>query len=164
LDDDNTIDPNHVSSLLEKLHRRTEKDTVAYSWRRILYSAGEPYLEKRYPWKVSHMLTGDNDAFEGFIYQRLVEQDILSSNTNIMRDKVVSEDGGLVCTLDNNEMMIPRSIMEKYPYRVWFDWQEMLHLFTDDYALVRQLYEAGIDFVSTNQPTLNYFLGGISNR
>lgn len=163
LDDDNTIESNHISSLVTVLGAN-DRDAIAYSWRCILHPDGSPYLEAHFPWKVSCPLAEDENLVRAFIYRRLVEQGILSQGTNIMRDTVVSDDGLLVCTVDNSEMLMSRDVMRRYPYKVWFNWREMLHLHTDDYTFVRQAYEAGVTFIPTKQATLNYFLGGISNR
>lgn len=161
LDDDNTIDTNHVSSLVSTALSMPHPG-IAYSWRRVFFVDGAPFLEPTFPWKLMTGVTKNEKLFRRFIYEQYVKHQIMTPGSNIMRDAISSKTEIPVYTIDNNEMLVPRSIMQAYPYTVWYTLDEMLHCFTEDYKFVRTAYENSVPFYATRQVTLNYFLGGVS--
>jgi glycosyltransferase involved in cell wall biosynthesis len=163
LDDDNTLEPHHLSSLAHLL----EKDPdigIAYSWRRLWYADGSPYCEAAYPWTPYARLALDVSALSHAIYSHLVKVGIRIPDDNLQRDAVLASDGTPVFTVDTSEMMVRRSVHETQRWVTHFAWREMVGDYSDDYAFVKNCFEAGVRFACSRLATLNYFLSGVSNR
>jgi hypothetical protein len=163
LDDDNTFLPDHVSSLVDLL----EKDgtaAIAYSWRYLLCANGEPFLEPRYPWAPWSRLATDNQRFAHHIHEELLRTGIRVAGDHIQRDTVIASDGSPVFTVDTSEMLVRKEVHATQHWVTRFTWRQMTGDYSDDYAFVKRCHEAGMRFVCSEKPTLNYYLDGVSNR
>jgi glycosyltransferase involved in cell wall biosynthesis len=89
LDDDNTYDSNHISSLVQTIESNPTID-IAYSWRRLVYEDGTPYLAEEYPWTPTARLASDKSSLSRFIYDHLVANGIRSPGSNIVKDTMIS--------------------------------------------------------------------------
>ncbi len=163
LDDDNTYLPEHISTLVDLLER-DETASIAYSWRYLLQANGDPYEEPRYPWTPWSRLATDNDRFALHIHQELLRTGIRVAGDHIQRDAVIAADGEPVHTVDTSELLVRRQVHSNHRWVTRFTWREMTGDYSDDYAFVKQCHEAGLRFVCSRRPTVNYYLDGVSNR
>ncbi len=163
LDDDNTYDRDHISSLAETIESEPDID-VAYSWRRLVYKDRTPYIEEEYPWMPDARLAFDNGRLSRYIYDELVKANIRVPGTNIVRDSVLTPDGKPVYTVDTSELMVKRHVHERFLFTVKFPWRQMVGDYSDDYAFVKKCHDAGHKFKCSEKATLTYTIGGVSNK
>lgn len=163
LDDDNTYDKNHISSLVETIESEPDID-IAYSWRRLVYENGDPYIEEEYPWTPNARLAFDKSDLSSYIYQELVRSGIRIPGENIVRDCVLTPDNSQVYTVDTSELMVKKQAHERFLFTVNFPWRQMTGDYSDDYAFVKKCHEAGLKFKCSEKVTLSYTIGGFSNK
>jgi glycosyltransferase involved in cell wall biosynthesis len=162
LDDDNTYDSDHVSSLATIMLSEPEIG-IAYSWRRMQFSDGSPYLFDSYPWTPQARLAVGKPELSKYIFDELVLGGVFTPGEPVVRDTLVDRRGFRVYTVDTNELMVRREVHDEFKFVVDFEWREMVGDYSDDYAFVRLCHEAGIRFKSTERATVNYTIGGVSN-
>ncbi len=162
LDDDNTFEPDHLSSLAALLDG-DEALGIAYSWRYLWYADGSPFLEPKYPWTPRARLALDCESLSHHIYSALVDVGIRVQGSNIQKDAVIASDGSPVYTVDTSEMLVRRRIHDAHKWVTRFTWREMTGDFSDDHAFVRNCAKAGVRFACSRRATLNYYLSGVSN-
>lgn len=156
LDDDNTYEPNHISSLVEMLCRDPSLG-AAHSYRKLWNSDNTPYTLPLHPWAEPSLAMS--------IYQELCRLGVYISGTNLMRDRILAniDDKEVgVYTVDTSEWVFRRELKERFPFRTDFSPDEMAEKASSDAILCRTLHEAGIRFASSGEFSLNYFLGGFS--
>jgi glycosyltransferase involved in cell wall biosynthesis len=157
LDDDNTWDPGHLSSLVAGL-RANPAAELAHGWRRLLYDDGSPFFipEGLDPWN-------DDPESSAKSYTLLVASGVVTPGSNILRDRM-SFNGILLGRVDNNELMVRRRLFERIPYPEEFSrWKQKLGL-GDDALLNYLLLKDKVEIMCTEQVTVNYFMGGKSNQ
>lgn len=162
LDDDNTFEPDHISSLAAMLDADGTLG-VAYSWRYLWNSDGSPFLEPKYPWTPHARLALDCNSLSHHIYSVLVNVGIRVQGSNIQKDAVIASDGSPVYTVDTSEMLVRKRIHDVHKWVTRFMWREMTGDFSDDHAFVRNCSKAGVRFACSRKATLNYYLSGVSN-
>jgi glycosyltransferase involved in cell wall biosynthesis len=165
LDDDNEYEANHLSSLMECAH--THGSRAVHSVRRVFWQDGSPYLEALFP--------GASSIEEGTrIYQLMCEKGVWIRGTNILRDRVdprqisfrnstVLEPGDPVFLVDQNLWLISRDILMRFPIPEEFSEREISENTCPDDKMLELFVRNGIPIVSSNLPTVRYYLGGISN-
>jgi glycosyltransferase involved in cell wall biosynthesis len=156
LDDDNEFEPEHISSLVAVLEA-DPKIGVAYSGRKLVLPDESPYLEERYPWET------DNEEIARYLYRDFVRKGIFVRGSNIVWDMVVAPDGEAVLTVDTSEILVRREIHNRFLFSTRYSTRSMMQHHTEDYDLVRRIYEAGVCIKSSGKATLRYYLGGYSN-
>ena len=163
LDDDNYYDKNHISSLVQSIESEPNTD-ITFSWRRLLWNDGSPYVEEAYPWTPEARLAFGKEALSRYIYERLIKAGIRIRGSNIVRDTLITPDGEPVYTIDTSELMVKREVHSEFLFNVNFTWREMVGDYSDDYAFVKKCHEAGLKFKCSEKITLNYIIGGHSNK
>lgn len=153
LDDDNTIDPGHLSSLAEFLDRDDDID-VAHSFRRMLGERGEPCRLQRYPWVIYGRPGVAREVFD-----RLVEAGLFAYGSEIIRDRMDGVPPDL-CHVDSSELMMRRRVFDRVRFQETYTAREMIYQYSEDYLFCRAAQEAGLRFGCTEKVTLNYYLGG----
>jgi GT2 family glycosyltransferase len=156
LDDDNTWDPGHLSSLVAALAAAPSAE-VAHGWRRLLNDDGSPYHipEGVDPWN-------DDEEIGARSYALLVDAGVVVPGSNVLRDRI-HHNGVLLGRVDTNELMVRRRLFERIPFPEEFSrWKQKIGL-GDDALLNYRLLKSGVEVVCTEQVTVNYFMGGKSN-
>lgn len=155
LDDDNEFEPNHLSSLLECAIQ--SGCGAVHSQRKLFWADGTPYLEHRWPWS--------RDKSEGTqIYHELVAKGVLKPGSNIERDRCDPLDHpDPVRIVDTGEWLFDRSLLLHYPFCEEYTYEDWLSITTEDDKLLQCLVKNRVPIISTEIPTLRYYLGGYSN-
>ncbi len=154
LDDDNTLEPEHFSTLLQCVVRN--QAPAAHSWRSLWTRDGRPFpLTGRHPWcREPHSAARLFEQYEAAgIYQR---------HSNVIRDQVVPGFRHL-SMVDTSEWIFRTTFLRGLRFCQDYtveDWQLGR---TEDSKLLDQIVEQGISIPSTRRPTLRYQLGGYSN-
>lgn len=157
LDDDNTLEPEHLESLYETL--RTGDYDASYSWRYMWLRDGRPYLEPAFPW---HTLTDPRRA--ALLYRLWVEAGVATPGSNLIKDKLLAKVNGLaITTVDASEWLCSRQVLECLRYKERMSYWELVYGHTEDDIFSAQFVEAGFRAGCSERATLNYFLGGHSN-
>jgi glycosyltransferase involved in cell wall biosynthesis len=164
LDDDNTFEPEHIASLVSTIEAGPNPAEIAYSWRRLRYADGTPFLPSEYLWTPDPRLAVSRSALSRYIFSELVAGGVYVEGDAVVRDAVTDSRGRPVCTVDTNELMVRRSVHSRFRFVVNFEWREMVGDYCDDYAFVKQCHEAGVLFRPSKKVTVNYTVGGVSNR
>lgn len=155
LDDDNLLEPHHLSSLFHCM-RRTGSPAV-HSQCRLIHQDGTPYLEARHPW------VRDAGAARSR-YLELREPCVYVPWSNVLRDQVERGAGpGRVQNADTSEWLFERALLRTVPFPETYDVDDWRNVVGEDNKLLRALVAADIPMVSTHMPTLLYTLGGYSN-
>ncbi len=156
LDEDNTFEPNHLSSLGNLLDRNPDVD-IAHSWRRVLGENGKPCQLHRYPWVIFH-----NEVLAREVFEWLSKEGIFEDGSEIIRDRMdnISPD---LCHIDSSELMMRREIFSKVLFQEEYTAREMIYQYTEDFLFCRAAQEARLVFACSEQATLNYYLGGYSS-
>ncbi|TNJ36271.1 glycosyltransferase family 2 protein [Chlorobaculum thiosulfatiphilum] len=164
LGDDDYYLPNHINSLVNTLIANPDAG-VAYSWRYLVHSDGSPCVEPFYPWSSAYpRLSTSGVALSKYVYERLVVSGIRDVNSNIVKDMVLTSEGEPVYTVDTNELMVRRDVHRLIPFRVKFNWRQMIEDYSEDYCFVKECHEFGILFACSSEATLVYTIGGFSNN
>lgn len=151
LDDDNTFDPNHISSLI-KTFQRVPQAAVAYSYRKLLIDGSEPYVYPYSPWP---------ETIEGASkqYQAYKRMGIFQEGSHLMKDRIsMHEETG--CTLDTNELFVRKEVHERFLFRT--EYTDAMHAFdmAEDDAFCIDVYLAGYRVACSGEFTLNFRVGG----
>ncbi|MCB1054946.1 MAG: glycosyltransferase family 2 protein [Acidobacteria bacterium] len=153
LDDDNTFEPEHLSSLAGLLTDDASLD-VAYGWRRVLDRSGRPVPLERYPWVLGHRPEIAREVFE-----MLAEEGFFEDGSPVIRDRIPDAHGDLF-HVDSSEWLMHRRVVEAVRFRERYTPREMIYQYTDDYLFCRDAWRAGMSFGASGRVTLNYYLGG----
>ena len=157
LDDDNTWDTGHLSSLVEALEAAPTAE-VAHGWRRLLNDDDSAFYlpEGVDPWN-------DDAQASAKSYALLVASGVVEPGSNVLRDRI-DFNGVLLGRVDTNELMVRRRLFERIPFPEEFSrWKQMIGL-GDDALLNYLLLKNNVEVVCTEQVTVNYYMGGKSNR
>lgn len=145
LGDDNSYEPNHISSLYELIDKGAE---AAYAWRRIYYPDDRPFLEKKAPW-VSNPEESKNRFDE-----------LVKIGNRIPGDNIAMphhENNKPEC-VDGNLWMIKMPVMRQFQWKTQYTAQEKIRKLSEDRDLTTRLIEAGVRIERTEQPTVRYYL------
>lgn len=153
LDEDNTLEPDHLSSLVGLLDGDPAIG-IAHSWRRILDEDGRPCRLRRYPWVIYQ-----RDALAHEVFQRLVEEGVCAEGSEVIRDRMDSISPDL-CHVDSSELAMRRELLPVVRFQERYSAREMIYQYTEDFLFCRAAQAAGIGFACSGRVTLNYYLGG----
>lgn len=155
LDDDNTWEREHLSSLTRLLD---ETRTLAvHSWRRLLGPDGKPHVPETFPW-----LRDPQAAAARFAL--LSDAGVFDHDSEIVRDRISlpvgDRDYGMV---DMGEWLFDRRLFNLIRFDTTRTADEITEGVGEDDKLVQRLRELLIPVHCTEQATLRYRLGGFSN-
>lgn len=155
LDDDNTFEVDHLSSLVEVL-RKAPDVPVAHSWRLLVDDHGAPFVPDGVdPWYPEP--SGRRDS-----YERLAAQGVFSPGSAVIRDRLWAGDD-ILGRIDTGEFLIRRSYAEKHGFPQRFTRGQQLLEITEDMAYAMSMARRGVRPICTERPTLRYTMGGYSN-
>lgn len=150
VDSDNTIDPDHVSSLVELL----EADPAlagASCFRKLLLPDGSPYTDPRHPW--------DPDPAEAERkYRELAARGVYRYGTNLAAERLAV--GGEPFGIDANEFFFRRGDHLRYLFKTEYTEEERAEGLGEDDELSLRLLDDGVPYGCTERYTLNFYLGG----
>jgi glycosyltransferase involved in cell wall biosynthesis len=155
LDDDNTFEPEHVSSLAALLQTHPESD-IAYSWRCMLDQEGREAPLHSYPWVLNH-----RPEIAREVFLMLAAEGFFAEGSAVIRDRIPDAHGDL-CHIDSSEWLMRRRVFDRVRFRERVTPREMIYQFSEDYLFCREAWEQGIRFECSERVTLNYYLGGYS--
>jgi hypothetical protein len=152
LDEDNAFDPDHLSSLAALL-ARPDVD-IAYGWRRMLKTDGEPLRLRRYPWVIAH-----REAVAKEVFDLLVAEGMFEVGGCVIRDRVPDAHGDLF-HVDSSEWMMKRHVFDAVSFLERATPREMIYQYSEDYLFCRDAARHGFRFACSERVTLSYYLGG----
>lgn len=155
LDDDNFWESYHLSSLWQVM---TEyKVPAVHSWRRLINQDGTAWQGDCFPWLPPGNLERER-------YKVCLEHGLISKGSSIVQDSVSlplgSQDFGMV---DMGAWLLDTTLIRKLRFATSYSEEDIAQMCTEDDKLLWRLREFGVGIASTNQPTLIYQLGGLSN-
>lgn len=165
LDDDNEYEPDHLSSLRRFAAARGLG--AVHSARAMVWTDGSPYLEPFFP--------GAPNAEEGArLYRLMCQRGVWVEGTNILKDRADCEQDGFsnstvmadddpTFLVDQNLWLVSREILLRHPVPEEFTQAEIDANTCPDDKMLEALMRNGVAFESTGQPSVRYYLGGISN-
>ncbi|WP_159013571.1 glycosyltransferase family A protein [Acidisoma sp. S159] len=151
LDDDNLWRPDHLSTLVDRLKDRA----AVYSWRRLIMSSGQRWEGREFPW-----------APKGKLRERLLTrmeaEGVIRAGEDVVRDCGRFSDGtsGMV---DLGAWLFRTEALGPSPFCTHYDAVEQIQMVGEDDKLLANLVSAGLDLPCTEEATLIYTLGGLSN-
>ncbi|HEY2117093.1 MAG TPA: glycosyltransferase family A protein [Candidatus Angelobacter sp.] len=148
LDDDNQLEPNHLSSLVALA--RISRCQAVHSHAQLLWPDGTPYVDPILPW-------GPRRSARK-AYRNLCARGIFVPGSHIARDRASAE------TVDTGEWLFSRSLLIQVPFPVHYTASDKSQRTTEDTKLLRRLLQRGVQIRCTELPTLKYYLGGYSNE
>lgn len=166
LDDDNEYEPNHLSSLVSCARRF--KCRAVHSHRAVFDSAGNPYLERRFPWTA-------HPEKSSRIYELFCRKGVWKRDSNILADRAgpygygefrnstIANYSDPVFLVDTSVWLLDRNLCLQYPVPEEFSDNDFEANNAPDDKFLEQLLRNDIPIVSTGLPTLRYYLGGVSN-
>lgn len=163
LDDDNTYEPEHLR-LLAACSGVTGAPAV-HAARQVFWPDGRPFLDACFPSAVE-----DGER----IYEILCRRGVLEPGTNILMDRVdarqenfvnstIMGDDAPVFLVDQNVWLIKRELLLRHPIPEKFSAADIAANTCPDDKMLETLVRNGVEIVGNGQPTVRYFLGGISN-
>ncbi|WP_186327578.1 glycosyltransferase [Paenibacillus sp. Y412MC10] len=157
VDDDNTIESNHLEALYETI--RLGGYDAAYSWRHMWTRDGQPYHEPLLPWH--SFLNPDRGRY---LYRIWEEAGIVTPGSHIYKDQLqASYQGFPFSTVDASEWLYSRELLKKVRFTEKVNYWQILYDWSDDDMLSLDFIKSGFRAGCSELPTLNYFLGGHSN-
>lgn len=155
LDDDNELEPQHLSMLIECVMR--SGSPAAHSWRSLWTRDGRPfYLRDRHPWCRDLKLAKR-------LFAQYRDAGIYQAGSNIVRDQVVPFCRRM-SMVDMSEWLFETrfiggiGFVENYSA---VDWKTS---WAEDAKLLDEIVARGLRIPSTQKPTLRYYMGGYSNN
>ncbi|MEV5957077.1 glycosyltransferase family A protein [Streptomyces sp. NPDC051987] len=168
LDDDNEYEPHHLRGLLDCAWENGAE--AAHSGRTMWYADGTPYLDPLWH-------TVDDPAEAARIYQVMCDKGVRVPGTNILLDRADPRPPGgafrtssviraedPVSLVDQSVWLVRRELLLRLPIPETFTEAEHAANTAPDDLLLRTLQDNGVPIVSTGEPTVRYYLGGVSNR
>jgi glycosyltransferase involved in cell wall biosynthesis len=155
LDDDNTLEPNHLQSLVERAEACGVR--AAHSHMRMFHRDGRPYAENRVPW------SRDPDEARAK-FDELVALGVAQRGSNLFRDRADPLGHPQPArTVDTGEWLLARDLLLARPFTDRFTAEDAAALTGEDDKLLNDLIEAREPIACTGLATLHYFVGGYSN-
>ncbi len=156
LDDDNTFQPDHLASLRRALDDAPHAG-AAHSWRTLHLPDGTPFVpDGEDPWHPDPRLRAES-------YQLLVKDGVFEPGSAVVRD-VFAVGGRVVARVDTSEFLVRREVVERVGYPADFSRARQRLQWTEDYVFALELSRAGVEVVCSRRATLDYRMGGYSNR
>lgn len=167
LDDDNEYEPHHLSSLLACA--REHDAPAVHSGRKMYRPDGSPYLDELWH-------TAPNPHEGRRLYELMCERGVRVRGTNIVLDRAdpvevttlrpstVLRPEDPVLLVDQSVWLIRRKVLLDLPIPETFTEEDYRNNAAPDDKLLERLIKNGVRIFSTRQPTVRYYLGGISNN
>jgi glycosyltransferase involved in cell wall biosynthesis len=154
LDQDNTFYPNH----LERLHSlaRHSNSLAVHSWRRLFWRDGRPFTEAYDPWT-------RNEWDRRSVYEQRRRLGIYLAGSNVLRD-TLGDCSSELYNIDMNEWLIATELARSVGFKVQYSRDEWVTNRPEDWHFARDVYQAYSKIICTQEATLDYFLGGLSNE
>lgn len=156
LDDDNELEPFHVSELCRCAMLNNAE--AVYCYRQLFYTDGTPYcfIDGMYPWARSKMQAKEQ-------FERLSSKGIIEKGSNIIRDQIDDSSGG-INLVDTNVWLIKREILLKITIPVDYSYQDWLNIICEDDKMLQSLIDSNVKIFCNRVPSVKYYLGGYSNK
>lgn len=155
LDDDNLLEPHHLSSLADCM-TATGMPAV-HAQRQLVRDDLTPYLDRASPWR-----SDPEDAARR--YFELAEQCVLVPWSNVLRDQVeASESPEAIRMVDTSEWLFTRELLQDVRFNASYTEEDWRNTVAEDAKLLEALVARAVPVASTHMPTLLYVLGGYSN-
>ncbi len=155
LDDDNEMERHHLSSLFNAIQHNNV--IAAYSWRVLLHHDSTLFNCNSYPWHP--------DASEAKKrWEWCVRAGVMVPGDAVMRDGPVSiPDPMNLATVDMNEWLFKTEALKEIKMEFNFSNEDILNKVGEDDKLFSRIRLLNLPVVSTQLPTIRYYLGGVSN-
>jgi glycosyltransferase involved in cell wall biosynthesis len=157
LDDDDTIAPNHLSSLKSKISQGYD---AVYCWRYLFHQDGTPYLLNQYPWIIGNDLLRAN-----ILFTIQSKGEVFALGQNMVKDTLYLNYKGITyCTVDASEWILRKELFTHNGLKFIddFSYTDILYSHCEDYLFGTRIKELNLKVGCTNLPTLNYYLSGNS--
>jgi glycosyltransferase involved in cell wall biosynthesis len=167
LDDDNQYETNHISHLVDLVASTNAR--AAYSGRRLYRKDGSPYLLPRFPWAQS-------DEAQKRIYQIMIDRGVFRVFDNVCLDVHESEyiqgpivnstvmaENDPVMMVDTSCWLVQRDTIIRHTVPESYTASEIADNTAPDDKLLETLLRRGVTIARSGEPTVKYFLGGMSN-
>lgn len=156
LDDDNELEIDHFSTLLDEGKNHAPPPLAIHSWRSLWNSDRSPHvLKDRHPWCRDPKLARS-------MFQNYQAAGIYRVNSNIVSDQVVPYRRD-ISMVDTSEWLFQTAFLRELGFDVEYSYNDWLMSRTEDSKLLDKIVALGISVPSTRKPTLRYYLGGYSN-
>jgi dTDP-4-amino-4,6-dideoxygalactose transaminase len=154
LDDDNVWHPNHLASLQSLITSDIES---VHSWRTICNRDGAPTALSCFPWD-----TSPERQHSRFI--DAVRAGIIIPSSAIIRDQVSAiVDDREVGMVDMGCWLLSRNLLEIFKFETRYTTEEISCRTGEDDCFLNAIRVNRVQVSCSQQPTLNYRLGGFSN-
>ena len=154
LDDDNELEPQHLSTLLECVMR--SGSSAAHSWRSLWTRDVRPfYLRDRHPWCRDPELAKR-------LFAQYRDAGIYQSGSNIVRDQVVPFCRH-VSMVDMSEWLFKTEFICGIRFVENYCTEDRETSWAEDAKLLDEIVARGLRIPSTQKSTLRYYMGGYSN-
>lgn len=158
LDDDNVFQPEHLVTLIQALEG-TPGAEAAHSWRRVLLPDGSPFVfgdDDEDPW---HPVPEERATS----FRRLRALGVFEPGTCVVRD-ALRIDGRVLARVDTSEYLARRTLLRRLPFPERYSSARQRLGYTEDLAFSHELVKHRVVVACNRRPTLDYYLGGYSNR
>ena len=155
LDDDNTWEPHHATSLVEAM--QATGAPAAHSWRRLLREDGSEWIPDAFPW----LSPGPESRA---LFETYLRHGVFNCKDSIVRDVAslcVAE--GNIGMVDLGEWMFDRTLLNIVGFDSIVTPTDLVRRVGEDDKLLRRLRTLGVPVACSAKPTLLYRLGGFSN-
>ena len=157
LDDDNTLESDHLASLVACL-RANPGAIAAHSWRQLLTRKGGPFIPGPLnPWIADPTESAVN-------YADLADSGVFLPGSNIMRDRLTGRAGQKFFLVDVSELLVRADFHRAHLFPTEFSAAEISSGLCEDRAWCIGVVRAGYQIARSGRATLRYFMGGYSNR
>lgn len=154
LDDDNTYEQHHLSSVVRSMQKSGEQ--AGHSWRTLWTADGRPWrVSDADPWSPDPRLAR-------LAFHRLSALGVLREGDNVVRDRALHD--GRPGLVDTNEWVLKRELLLFYSTGREVTRAERRLKFTEDTMLTRDLARAGVPVACSREATVRYTMGGYSNE
>ena len=166
LDDDNEFAPNHLQALRDAANAAGAP--AAHSYRTIHWADGSPYLLPRFPW-----ITDERTAVA--TYESLRRRGVWKEGDNVLRDRAgpmlggrfvnstIAEPSDPVLMVDHSTWFVHRDLLLDHPLPEQYAPEALDRNDCPDDCLLEALLRANAPIVCSQQASVRYYLGGISN-
>ena len=157
LDDDNYWSPNHLTSLVKTI--KDSNSLAVYSQRKLLTNEGEPWIPSEFPWT-----TGDIRKNEE-LFEIYLKAGLLDRSNNLLKDSAYLYNNGVdYGTVDMGAWLFNFNLFDIINFEVDYSDDEIKSTTTEDDKLLTTIKELNIKTICSEKQTLNYRLGGYSNK
>jgi glycosyltransferase involved in cell wall biosynthesis len=157
-DDDNELEPDFTSSLLDCIIRNNAE--AAWCYCRAVMPDGSPFRGDFFPW------VGKNpDPLRRRILYRIWKNaGIINPGSDIVKDQLTAfYNTEIFSTVDANEWLVKADVFRQFPFREKYSCADIEHEMYLDQLWNIDIRRAAVKAVCNEKPSLIYHLGGLSN-